>query len=594
MKSAARKAVLVLVSCLAAATIAVLLWLPWNPFEADAGPLDAWVPADADALIRLDAKGVREGPAFRKLWDGPAGRTLRADFDLDARLDAVKRLDAALAALPFAGDDPPTVERDFLGGETLVALRGDDVLAMTRISSRAKAIDLLRRAGDARRAQWGIRIDGDAYVVDLGDGRSAWFARRRDALLVATSREWLDASLALASGGGASIVEDADYRATRPAAPSGERLRVWAAGRFLERRVVAANFVRTMLRPAFAHGVAADVDLTNASSIRANVRVAGAAGDLVDVANLARLAGALARRDEAFAIGALPISPNDAVAALIDSQPESRRKLVESLLAESHSSVADVTSDLARHFAPGVGFVVARLAETSALRLDDADGDPVEPIPATVVVFQLADADAEPFLADLRRHAATLFGADARLTESSGPGPTRWITAPDASFGREWAMLRPAVRIEGRTVVFTTNEAYLRRAKGEDVRWFRDAPPSVAVVGVDVANLRKRLDDLRWEHADRATYRDWAAERRAIREQMGRLRNPPSPEEAERREDDEIARRIEDRKRRLFPKAVRDYRESLRWLDAFVVAELVAVNDGGAVRLDATIEWTDR
>jgi hypothetical protein len=594
MKRRARTVLLVLLCALAAGLLALFIWLPWNPFEADAGPLDAFVPTDVDAFIRLDVGGVSRADGLRTLWNGPAGRRLRERFGLDGKLDELRRLDARIAAAPLVGDDPPTAERDLLGGEALVALRGDDVLAMSRITGRAKAVDLIRRAGDERRARWGIRLEGDGYVASVGEGRDVRFARRRDVLIVSTSKELLAESLALADGRGASIESDVDYRAVRPAAPSGAKASAWAAGRTLARTVKAPPVVAKLLAQAFAHGAACDVDLTSARSIRAQIRFRHGDADLVDVGSLASYAQAFAWRDEAFAVGALPLSAHDAVAALFESQPPARLKLVEELLAESGSSVDAVVSDLSRHFAPGVGFVVARMPETDRLKLDAADGDPVEPLPATVAVFRLADADAEPFLADLRRHAADLFGDDARLVESAGRGGERWFVADAASFGREWEMLRPAVVIRGQTVVFSTNEGYLRREHEDGISRWETPPRRVAELILVVANLAKRLDDMRWEVADRATWRDWAAERGAVREDLAR-RFPSLPvRERERREDDEIARRIDERKRRLFPRAVRDYRESLRWLDAFRFASARATVEGDAVGVDATIEFGAR
>jgi hypothetical protein len=589
MKGRARTVVLVLSACLAAAVTAVFLWLPWNPFEDPAGPLDEWVPADVDALVRFDARALRDAEAVHKLWDGPAGLRLRDDFDLDAKLDDLRRIDAELAALPFAGDDPPTVGRDLLGGEVLVALRGDDVLAMSRITARAKAIDLVRRAGDERRAQWGVRVDGDAYVADAGDGRSVHFARRRDVLLVATSRELLASAVGLADGRGASIAASADYRAVRPAAPSGAKASAWAAGRTIARLAKTPSVLAKPLAPAFAHGAAVEFDASEATAIRARVSFDGDGADLCDVALASVHAQAVSSREETFAAGALPLSAHDAVALLFDSQPPARRELVETLLRDSGSSVRAVVNDVARHLEPGVGFVVSRLPETDRLRLDNPDGDPVEPIPATVAVFRLADQDAEALLADLRRHAAHLFGEDARLVESAASEGARWFVADVESFGREWALLRPALVVRGRTVVFSTNEAYLRRCKAVGVARFDASPRVVGQVSVFVPNLSKRLDDLRWEVADRATWRDWAVERSEVREDLAR-RFPSVPiPERERREDDEIARRIDERKRRLFPEAVREYREKLRFLDAFGEARFVAVTDGGLVRIDATI-----
>ena len=225
MKRRARTVILVAVACLAAALLALFVWLPWNPLEADAGPLDSWVPRDADAVVRFDAGTLRRSGRAQTLWEGPAGARLRSDHGLDEALDGVHEIDGALAAIPGVGGDPPTVAGDFLGRETLIALRGDDVLVLARISGRAKAIDLLRRASDAQRRKWGIRIDGDAYALTGGDG-SIGFARRRDVLLVATSRQWLASALALAEGRGTSIAGRADYAAAPPPVPAGSQVTV--------------------------------------------------------------------------------------------------------------------------------------------------------------------------------------------------------------------------------------------------------------------------------------------------------------------------------------------------------------------------------
>jgi hypothetical protein len=589
MKRRARTVLLVLSSALAAGLLALFIWLPWNPFEADAGPLDAWVPADVDALLRVDAAGIVRAPAVRTLWDGPAGRRVRDEFGLDEELDAAKRADAELAGLPMFGGEPPTLGRDLLGGEALVALRGEDLLLLTRITPRAKAIDLLRRVREERREEWGIRVDGDAYAATLGDGRDVRFARRRDVMMVSTSKELLASALALADGGGGSIAADADYRAAQPASASGAKAGAWIAGRFLVRTVKTPAVVAKLLAPAFARGVAVDVDASKADAVAAQIRFVRGDADLVDVGFVAQCAREVLSRERTFAAGSLPFSARDAVEALVDSQPPARRELVANLLAESGSSVDAVVADLSRHLAPGVGFVVARLPETDRLKLDDADGDPVEPIPATVAVFRLADADAEPFLADLRRHAADLFGDDARLVESAENGGGRWFVADATSFGPEWAMLRPAIVVRGRTVVFSSNEAYLRRGHEDEITRFHTPPRSVADLAIDVPNLMKRLDDLRWETADRATWRDWAAERAEVREDLAR-RFPSMPvRDRERREDDEIARRIAERKQRLFPEAVRAYRESLRWLAAFRSVDARATSGGDVVRVDATI-----
>src|SRR5262245_23878757 len=249
MTRRARLAVVTALSCVAAAALALFLWLPWNPFEEDAGPLDAWVPADADAVVRFDAGALQRSDLVRRLWDGPAGERLHAALDLGDVLDAVRDADASLASLGAPGSEPPTVAGDLLGREVLVALRGDEVLVMARISARAKALDLLRRAGEERRARWGIRFDvaRDAYEADGGDGPRVGFARRRDVLLASASRGFLDAALGLAGGAGAAITSRAAYASAPLPAPGGVRVDAWCDGKWLAPRLPSLPVVGRLL-----------------------------------------------------------------------------------------------------------------------------------------------------------------------------------------------------------------------------------------------------------------------------------------------------------------------------------------------------------
>jgi hypothetical protein len=589
MKRRLRKVLLVVLAGLAVIAVALLLWLPWNPFEAGAGPLDEWVPAGSDAVARFDAAGLRGAPAVLRLWNGPIGYLLRDRFELDGLEDGVRDADRTLAGIPGLSGDPPTVERDLAGGEALVAVRGGAVLAMTRISARAKAIDLIRRAGDERRAQWGIRVEGDAYVVGDGD-RTVRFARRRDVLLASNSAEFLAAALSVADGRGDSVVSRAEYAEARPPVPTGATASAWVSKEFAAKLTGKPELAEMLLGVAFEGAIRLDLDASKRESVTVTTRVSGPPAGVADAA-LANDAASLAVGGAATVVasGAVPISAHDAVSLLFDSQPPARRRLVDDLLAESGSSVDAVVADLSKHLAPGAGFVVARLREAGVLRLDSADGDPVEPIPATLAVFRIVDRDAEPFVADLRRHAKALFGQDARVEEETGANGARVFRPTNAPFGPEWALLSPVLAVRGDRVIFCTNEQYLAAALDVGARHERTMGPGFAVARVDAGALRVLLLDQRWNVADRATRHDWAAERQAIRAELDRTHPESSSEARQTIEDYEIARRIRQRKSNEFPAAIEEYRDSLEWLRGFTDVEVRCVRDGDRLRIDVTI-----
>lgn len=573
-------------SCLAAAAIAFLVWLPWNPLEEDAGPLDAWVPADADAVVRFDAGALQRSDLVRSLWGGPAGARLREALALDDVLAAVRDADESLASLAAPGMDPPTVAGDFLGREVLVALRGDDVLVMARISARAKAIDLLQRAGEERRARWGVRFDAarDAYDVGSGEGRSVGFARRRDVLVASTSRNLLDVALSLADGKGAAIARRAEYRDAAPPVPAGARVGVWCAGAWLAKRSPSLPVVGD-LQPDEKTTVRGDVTVDDgALHATLTYRCVGAEAAARSTSALADAAASYAQASSAFAWGAVAVEPRVALAALLDSQPPARRRLLASLLAEQHRTVEGLVDALARSVESDVGFAVARLPETDELRLDAAQGDVVEPIPVTFAVLRPAVGAADFFRA-VRDKAVELFGEDAHIEAALGPGGEPMLCVRGTrAYGPEWALLKPAFAATGDDVVICTNEACLRRALVSRVPAKSLGTGTLFRLELSAERWHARLDDLRWEAADRATWHDWAAERRAWR---GERRGDESAADARRLEDEEIERRVRVRNEQEFPKALAAYRQSLAWLAAFDGASVDVAR--GAVSGEVTL-----
>ena len=591
MTRRARTAVVTAVACLGAAAVALLLWLPWNPFEEDAGPLDAWVPADADAVVRLDAGALQRSALLRSLWDGPAGARLREALALDEVLAAIRDADASLASLAPPGTDPPTVAGDFLGREVLVAVRGDDVLVLSRISARAKAVDLLRRAGDERRSRWGITFDEsrDAYEAGSAEGRSIGFARRRDVILASSSRTLLDAALSLTRGSGAPITARAEYASARPPEPSGARVGAWCDGKWLGERLPELPVVDHLM-PDAKSPVRADISVED-GALRATVRYQHTGDpDVVAVAAVAEAASSYAQASDAFASGAISVEPRVAIKALFDSQPPARRRLLASFLAEKKRTVDGLIDALARNVAGGVGFAVARLPETGALTLDRAEGSVVEPIPATFAVLRPA-VHAASFILTVRENAVELFGEDARLVDDTGPGGEPMLCVRGAkSYGPEWALLTPAFAAKGDEIVFCTNEAALRRALA--ARQPAQARGSGGLFRLELSaqGWRARLDDLRWEAADRATWHDWALERKAIRAGQRADRETVAAAELRRQEDAEIERRVRVRNEEEFPKAVAAYRRSIEWISAFEGLSVDATHDKARDELTLHVE----
>jgi len=306
MKVRPRTAAIVVLSCLSAACLGVWLWLPWDPLEKDAGSLDEWVPAGVAAVVRFDAGALRRADVVRTIWGSESSARQRERYGIDAALERVRDADAALASLPGTGGAPPTVEEDLLGREVLVAVRDDDFLVLARISGRAKAIDLLRRASEERRDAWGIAYDeaSASYTVTEGDAVGVRFARRRDVLVVANSDDLFDEALALCDGKGGSIVADPEYLRARPPAPSGATISAWATGSYARTTFGEPRLAAGLLDGAFGHAVRIDVDLNARDAAKATARFAGDSRSLRDVSEVAAAAARLGRGS--FASGAVP------------------------------------------------------------------------------------------------------------------------------------------------------------------------------------------------------------------------------------------------------------------------------------------------
>ena len=473
----------------------------------------------------------------------------------------------------------------------------------------------MRTLGDDTLAASGVRIEGDLVVVAGGDEAPEIFvARHRDVLVASTSPGFVQAVLAVAETGGAGLVATSGYDgALRASKPAGERVLAWAAPGALDSLLPDVRPSgdadqpagwRALLPPTLLGPLRAEADLSSPTEMR--VRLHGSwdrrppvalqdllADPATGAASLHEEASRWAVPGEATWAGGLEVRAASAIEALLASQPPEHTDAFQQALASTGETTESLAAALARHFADGLGIVVARLRETDGLDLDDPEGGGVFPIPATLVIFRLrGDTTPDAFLADLEQRGATLFGSSPYLRPRHAAGGA-WVHAPvDHPYGGEWALLRPAVAFVDGLCVFSTNEAFLDRAlaRREEARPAR-APVGRLAVALDLfaEPLRGHYDDQRWAFADRETWHDWARERREIRAELDRTGSVLRPEDRMVYEDARIDERIERLRQTEFPAAIARWRQRLRPLDLLGDSTLRIAAEGRDLEIDLTI-----
>lgn len=550
----ARRILVVIVALAALAVYAAFLWLPFDPAEDPAGPIDEMVPRNVDTAWRLDGPALISSPFAVAAWESPEGRELRALWGVEERfLAPVRRAAARIDAATFGLIDGVAVERDLATAEVVVATRGPDVLVATRISRRAKALDVLRRLPADEVARHGLRLDGPYVVVVAGAGDDdLWILRHRDVLFLATSRAFLDDVRTTVSRGAVGLASRPGYRnALRLDGAVGRTIVGWvtpaAAARVAPPATEdapppwwAAALTATNAAPALV-----EIDLSEPAALAVTVRFAwvdtlprpldafrGAPSP--DAATLASRAQPFVVPGEAIATGGLCVRASDVFHALLASQPPERQQAFDAALAAAGESPASLARSLSAHVADGAGFVLARVAEADRV-LGGADAGAVHAIPATVVVLRLRDpaGAGDALVADLRRRAETIFGAPLGDREEVVAGGARLHTLRRDGLAGQWELLQPAFAIRGDELVFSTHEGHLRRALGvasartvepsalSTVPQVRTpdgaaAPSPSCAFAAAVPMVRRWIDDQAWEAADRTTWRDWAAVRREI------------------------------------------------------------------------------
>lgn len=606
MKPTLRHALPGIAALLLIAILAVLAWLPFDPLEDDAGPLDALVPADADSAWRFDGPSLLRSPFALAAWERPDVRELRARAGVEERVLApLRRVERAFDEASLGLADAPGLERDLIPAEVVLATRGGDVLAISRISSRARAAELVRKLPEWRAEKLGIRFDGPFILLREESAHPVWIVRHRDALLASTSRPLLEDAWSLAQRGAAGLPSRADWRdALRIRLPAGPRVFGWVRPAAVADRLApapapddgAAPWWAELLRARDAAPVRVEIDVSGRDALAVTFRSAWTDGLPAALAPLrapsSPAASSLASRAHEYAVsaetmvsGGIAVNAADVLRALLLSQPPERQVIFEEALGAAGESVDTVARDLASRFEDGAGFVVARLRETDeALR--GADAGTVHAIPATLAVLRLKGADAErALLAELDRRAESLFGAKLGTGVEVLSDGARLHTLQRHGLAGQWTLLRPAFAFRGGEFVFSTHDGFLRRALlRTTARGVREPDAAGRTLQADVAAepLQRFAEDQAWADADRETWRDWAAVRA---EQAAKIPadSPLSDADREVYLDEQVRLIRQRRLERDVPDAAERLRERWAWLSKLGGADVSVDVSGGEV-----------
>ncbi|MCG3135177.1 MAG: hypothetical protein HMLKMBBP_02683 [Planctomycetes bacterium] len=581
--------------------VTAALWLVWT--SAGSGPgtsrrLDALVPADVEAAVRVDGPDCASSPLLRWLRSADAAEPLREALGWEGLLAAIAQVDESIRA---ATGGKLTLEADVAPGEVVVAVRRGGVLALSRVSAAARIGDALLRPDPAALAAQGIDADGTLLRVR---GADLWLARSGDVLVAATERSLADDALALDAGRGDALSARPGFDdALALGGPAAGRAFVWADAASLGSRLRGgAQGMRESdawfaLWEAAGATLRGTIDLRSADSCSADFAVCGAAlppalaplrgAGVPDATVTAALAAPFVVPSETFAWGGLPMSAKDAVLLLLRALPPEHVRVLTDELSAKGETLESAAARIASPLADGIGFAVARVAEAD--RVDDG-GEPgsVRRIPATTIVFAVRDGRrADEALATVKSLGASLVDVDP--AELDVPGRSVRLHVADRSgFLGQWELLRPAVLTSPGRLVFTTHEGHLRRALR--ARTAEAGSTGGASMRLSLPLLRRQLDDEGWNHAQSVCVHDWGAERRAFEAEV-RAAETLSPGELADRADREIRNRMRVRRERELPLACEDFRDRWRWLAPLGGAsiDLSLVPRGAEYRLRVTL-----
>lgn len=508
-----------------AVAVVLVLFVVGDEGSDDHAPVHAALPDGLELSLRLDVATLREAPA----------------------LDGLARSSRSVTRGPFVVLRELLAERDEHGdlldrldGEVAVGRLGDDWVAAVR-------------AGPALQAsEWAGLVDAPHTAVRRG-------------VLVASSDSGLltaaIAALATATEPTADLPGAGELHVEWHLPPGAPLLRGLAESGVCD--VLAESVplagpcrLRAVVELGAVGEVAAEFELANADAVI----------DLGPHGGVGATGGSIPTEPDAtFLVAEAWTRPRSVLDALLGWQPPARQRLFHERLVEHGTTWDALADELAAPLAPGAVFALTRLVEADELELDTWDEGLVQPIPGTVVRLHWASPGArERFESVLDEHVEALLGDDVIDEAAHG---ARLVSTPHSPFDLSWSLLHPALLVDDRGVLLASHRRQLERAL--------DSGGGVALAPADSMDewrlvllgpsLARFVEDLRWEHAEVATNRDWGRVRREIRAELD-AEGALDPVERAAEEDRRVTERIDHRNQVEFPAAVEDWRERHAWL----------------------------
>ncbi len=254
-------------------------------------------------------------------------------------------------------------------------------------------------------------------------------------------------------------------------------------------------------------------------------------------------------------------------------------------------------TELGVWFEEGVTIAVSRLPDVESIDLDRYEGGTPLPLPATTLILKershlTADELIQFFV---RNHERFGFGRPTRIDGEHGTIYEMGLTV-DLSLG----LIKPAFAVKDGRFIFSTNVGELMRilavadGQGEallDSEKFKEAlgqawPEGNLLTFLDIEGLRPYLRDQRWEYAFNET--NWSQVE--FRKRTIIRLNSEHPNWDVRKLNEEMDLLMDQRQRRReesdFPRAIRDYVNSLYWVEPFgwlMLSTNVSVDPAGPV-----------
>lgn len=513
--------------CVVAA--ALVLWLLQDE-TSPTTPARLALPDDLDVAVVIDAETLQGAP----LLDALGRRTRSAPVNDDGPFRALEDL------LELRTEHAQALA--VLDGELAAGLRGDEWLLAVPATT---ALGL---------AEW----SGTLQLPHADQVVGVWIASS-DAALLAEARDRLTRTNP--SGDAPRAIGRNRLELTWRVPASAPALRGLS-----ELRVVELVGGRVAVdQPAQLH---ARVGLGRRDAVEIDVELACLTDDGAEHGRDPPQASApaLAAEPGATFVQVAVVDPADLVLdRLVDWLPPPRRRLFHESLVERGSSWEELSTGLSSALAPGASLTGARLAEADALELDRWDEGHVQPLAGTTVRFRWRSPTSRAaFEAHLAPHLDLLLGDDVERQAVAG---AELIAARRPPLDLGWSLFQPALLLDGQGVTLASHRDQLLRVleNGDSPSgpFLRDG--DTWGLTVDAEPLAAFLDDLRWEHAEVSTNRDWGRVRREVRAELERREDLDRIERAtleDRRVDELIRRRNEVE----FPAAVQAWRRRFAWL----------------------------